>query len=367
MSKPRFMTIQRHILEQEKIHPEATGELSALLSDLVLAAKIISLEVNKAGLVDILGFTGDQNVHGDQVKKLDMFAHDMLIKAMDHGGHLCIMASEEEEDIIHIPPHHKTGKYVLLFDPLDGSSNIDANISIGTIFSIYKRVSPGDGPGTLEDCLQPGYKQEVAGYIVYGSSTILVYTAGHGVFGFTLDPAVGEFLLSHDDIKIPPKSKIYSINEGNYKYWHTGLKKYIKYLQEEDAETRRPYSSRYIGSMVADIHRNLLYGGIFMYPADSRSPKGKLRLMYECNPMAFIIEAAGGRASNGYKRILEIEPSSLHQKTPVFIGNEEDVKLVERFIAEEEKFINEAMKETKPEEKKAEAAEVVNEKTENVK
>lgn len=336
MPKIKFMTLARHIIEGEKLHPEATGELSRLLSELSLAAKVISLEVNKAGLVDILGFTGDNNVHGEEVKKLDIFAHDMLFRAMDHGGHLCVMASEEEEDIIHIPPHYKIGKYVLLFDPLDGSSNIDANISIGTIFSIYRRITSDGKPGSLLDCLQQGLKQVAAGYIVYGSSTILVYTAGHGVHGFTLDPSFGEFILSHENIQTPKKSKTYSINEGNYKYWHPGLKKYIKYLQEEDKKTSRPYSSRYIGSMVADIHRNLLYGGIFMYPADSRHKNGKLRLMYECNPMAFIIEAAGGRATDGKKRILEIQPQSLHERTPIFIGSELDVRMVEDFMAKEE-------------------------------
>ncbi len=336
MPTPRFMTLARHIIEGERRHPEATGELSKLLHDLSLAAKVISLEVNKAGLVDILGFTGDNNVHGEKVKKLDIFAHDMLTRAMDHGGHLCVMASEEEEDIIHIPPQYKVGKYVLLFDPLDGSSNIDANISIGTIFSIYKRVSPDGKPGTLDDCLQQGLKQIAAGYVVYGSSTILVYTTGEGVHGFTLDPSFGEFLLSHENITTPKKSRIYSINEGNYLYWHPGLKKYIKYLQEEEEKTERPYSSRYIGSMVADIHRNLLYGGIFMYPADHRHKKGKLRLMYECNPMSFIVEAAGGRATNGRQRILEIKPKSLHERTPIFIGSEEDVKKVEEFMAAEE-------------------------------
>jgi len=336
MEQHKFMTLGRHIIEGEKMHPEATGELSYLLRDLAMAAKVISLEVNKAGLVDILGFTGNNNVHGEQVKKLDIYAHDMMIRAMDHGGHLCVMASEEEAKIIHIPKQHKVGKYVLLFDPLDGSSNIDANVSIGTIFSIYKRVSPEDTPGTLEDCQQQGIKQVAAGYVVYGSSTILVYTAGHGVHAFTLDPSFGEFLLSHENIQIPKKSKLYSINEGNYLYWHKGLKNYIKYLQEEDKETERPYSSRYIGSMVADIHRNLLYGGIFMYPADSRHPNGKLRLMYECNPMAFIIESAGGRATNGKKRILEIVPEKLHQRVPIFCGSEEDVKMVEKFMAEAE-------------------------------
>ena len=332
-----FMTVHRHILEGEKKHPQATGELSALLSDLSLAAKVISLEVNKAGLVDILGFTGDENVHGEQVKKLDMYAHEMLTTAMDHGGHLCVMASEEEEEIIHIPPKHSIGKYILLFDPLDGSSNIDANVSIGTIFSIYRRVTPDGKPGSLEDCLQPGYAQVAAGYVLYGSSTIMVYTAGEGVHGFTLDPAFGEFLLSHPNIKTPKTAKIYSLNEGNYKYWREGLKKYIKYVQDADDRRGWPYSSRYIGSMVADIHRNLLYGGIFIYPADKRNPDGKLRLMYECNPMAFIIEQAGGRAIDGRgNRIMDIRPESLHQRVPIYIGSEDAVDTVEKFLEEDE-------------------------------
>ncbi len=332
-----FMTLQRHIIEGERRHPEATGELSALLSDLSLAAKIISLEVNKAGLVDVLGFTGDQNVHGENVKKLDVFAHETMIKAMDHGGHLCVMASEEEEDIIHIPQNKKIGKYVMMFDPLDGSSNIDANVSIGTIFSIYRRISPDGTPGTLEDCLQQGIYQVAAGYVIYGSSTMLVYTAGEGVHGFTLDPAFGEFLLSHENIQIPKRGKIYSINEGNYKYWHPGLKKYIKFLQKDEDPDEKPYSARYIGSMVADLHRNLLYGGIFIYPADRRNPKGKLRLLYECNPMSFIVEQAGGRATDGKQRILEKIPQSLHERTPIYIGSEEDVLTVEKFLREEEK------------------------------
>jgi len=332
-----FMTVQRHILEGEKKHPRATGELSALLSDLSLAAKVISLEVNKAGLVDILGFTGDENVHGEQVKKLDMYAHEMLTTAMDHGGHLCVMASEEEEKIIHIPQKHSIGKYVLIFDPLDGSSNIDANVSIGTIFSIYRRVTPDGDQGSLEDCLQPGYAQVAAGYVLYGSSTIMVYTAGHGVHGFTLDPAFGEFLLSHPNIKTPKTAKIYSLNEGNYKYWREGLKKYIKYVQDADDRRGWPYSSRYIGSMVADIHRNLLYGGIFIYPADKRNPDGKLRLMYECNPMAFIIEQAGGRAIDGRGNgIMDIRPESLHQRVPIYIGSEDAVDTVEKFLEEDE-------------------------------
>lgn len=340
MEQTQFMTLARHIIEEERKHPQATGELSKLLHDLSLAAKIISLEVNKAGLADILGFTGDSNVHGEDVKKLDVYAHDMMVHAMDHGGHLCVMASEEEENIIPIPKKFKIGKYVLLFDPLDGSSNIDANVSIGTIFSIYRRITKDGNPGTIEDCLQPGIKQVVAGYVIYGSSTVLVYTAGNGTHGFTLDPAFGEFILSHPNIQTPKKSKLYSINEGNYLYWHPGLKKYIKYLQDEDKETRRPYSARYIGSMVADIHRNLLYGGIFMYPADSRNPNGKLRLQYECNPMGFIVEQAGGRATNGKQRILEIQPEKLHQRVPIFIGSEEDVKMVEKFMVKEEVTVN---------------------------
>lgn len=335
-----FMTLQRHIIEGERRHPEATGELSALLSDLSLATKIISREVNKAGLIDILGFTGEKNVHGEKVKKLDIFAHETMRKSMDHGGHLCVMASEEEEDIIHIPPEHKVGKYVLLFDPLDGSSNIDANVSVGTIYSIYKRISPEGAPGTREDCIQKGLQQVAAGYVIYGSSTMLVYTAGDGVHGFTLDPSIGEYLLSHENIKVPKQGKIYSINEGNYKYWHTGLKKYIKYLQKDEDPLETPYSARYIGSMVADIHRNLLYGGIFIYPADKRHPKGKLRLMYECNPMAFILEAAGGRATDGKKRILEIQPRQIHERTPIYIGSKDDVLLVEKFLKEEEEKDN---------------------------
>ncbi len=332
-----FMTLPRHILQKEKQHPAATGELSALLHDLSLAAKVISLEVNKAGLVDILGFTGTNNVHGEQVKKLDIYAHEMLIRAMDHGGHLCVMASEEEEKIIHIPTRHKIGKYVMLFDPLDGSSNIDANVSIGTIFSIYRRISPDGTPGTLEDCLQPGTEQVAAGYIIYGSSTMMVYTTGEGVYGFTLDPAFGEFLLSHSNIQIPKKANIYSINEGNYKYWRSGLKKYIKFIQGAYDREEKPYSARYIGSMVADIHRNLLYGGIFIYPSDKRNPNGKLRLMYECNPMAFIIEAAGGKAIDGSKRILEIQPKELHQRVPIYIGSADAVDTIAKYLEQDEK------------------------------
>ncbi|NUN70111.1 MAG: class 1 fructose-bisphosphatase [Bacteroidetes bacterium] len=332
--KGKIVTLERHIIEGERNHPGATGHFSNVLRDLTLAIKIIWREVSKAGLVNIIGQAGTQNVHGEQVKKLDLFADDVIFKAMDHGGHLCVMGSEEHEDILKIPKEYPKGRYVLLFDPLDGSSNIDANVSIGTIFSIYRRVTQ-NGDGTIEDCIQPGYKQLAAGYVVYGSSTMLVYTTGDGVHGFTLDPSIGEFLLSHENIKIPKRGKIYSVNEGNYKWWDAGMKKYVKYLQEEDKETNRPYTGRYIGSLVADVHRTMLYGGIFCYPGDSRNPNGKLRLMYEGNPIAFLMEQAGGRAIDGRQRILDVVPTKLHQKTPVFVGSEEDVNILERFLKEQ--------------------------------
>jgi fructose-1,6-bisphosphatase I len=327
-------------MDEERKFPEATGQLSDLLADIALACKVISLEVNRAGLIDILGFTGEQNIQGEAVKKLDIFANELLTNVMKEGGHICAVCSEEE--VSFIPLDKKYGnskylsnKYVCHFDPLDGSSNIDANISIGTIFSIYKRISP-EGPGKLEDCLQRGTEQVAAGYVIYGSSTVFVYTSGKGVHTFTLDPSVGEFLLWSENIKIPKKSQTYSVNEGNYRKWSQQVKSYIDYLKELDESTRRPYSSRYVGSLVADVHRNLLYGGIFMYPADKINVNGKLRLMYEANPLSFIVEQAGGRSSNGAERILEILPQSLHQRTPLFIGSEEDVKTAEKYLAIEE-------------------------------
>jgi len=330
----RLVTIERHIMEQQRLHPEATGEFSALLNDIAFAAKVIHREVSKAGLVDILGRTGEQNVHGEEVQKLDEYAHNVIRRAMDHTGRLCVMASEEWADVIPIPERYGCGKYALVYDPLDGSSNIDANVTIGTIFSIHRKVSPGPRGG-LEDCLQPGSKQAAAGYVIYGSSTMLVFTTGNGVDGFTLDPSVGEFLLSHESIRIPPKGKIYSVNEQNYNYWDEGVRRYVDYLKAIDKPTGRPYSLRYIGSLVADFHRNLLYGGIFMYPADRRDPRnphGKLRLLYEAAPLAFIVEQAGGYASDGHRRILDIEPTELHQKTPLFIGSKEDVLEAEEFV-----------------------------------
>jgi fructose-1,6-bisphosphatase I len=282
--------------------------------------------------VNILGETGSVNVQGESVKKLDSFANEQFIAALSVGGECCAVASEEEDDII--PIHSdvsRDAKYVVLIDPLDGSSNIDVNVSIGTIFSIYRRVSES-GAGSLEDCLQTGRHQVAAGYIVYGSSTMLVYTTGHGVNGFTLDPSIGEFCLSHPLLQIPEEGKIYSINEGNYLDFPEGVKKYIKYCQAQDSATGRPYSSRYIGSMVADLHRNIIKGGVFIYPATKKSPKGKLRLGYEGNPMSFIVEQAGGKASDGYHRILDIQPTELHQRVPIVLGSTKMVEKVEELI-----------------------------------
>jgi fructose-1,6-bisphosphatase I len=329
---PKFMTLQRFIDEQEERYLGATGEFSDLLHDLSLAAKLVWREVSKAGLVNILGSTGTTNISGDLVKKLDVFADETVYWAMEHGGHVGVMASEENEDILHVPERYPRGKYVLLYDPLDGSSNIDANITIGTIFSIYKRISPL-GKGTLEDCLQPGYKQFAAGYIVYGTSTMFVYTTGNGVHGFTLDPTVGEFLLSHENIRIPQKGKIYSVNEGNYTNWEPGFRRYIDYLKQNDKETGRPYSLRYIGTMLGDIHRTLLYGGIFAYPGDTKNPGGKLRLMYECNPMSFVIEQAGGKSIDGKQRLLDVQPKALHERIPVFLGSPDDVDMCYEFLS----------------------------------
>ncbi len=327
----RIITIERFIIEREHEIPGATGEFSKLLTDIALAAKIVWREVSKAGLVDIIGSTGKVNISGDVVQKLDEFANEIFINVMQKGGHLCVMASEESKELIEIPEELAKGKYVLIFDPLDGSSNIDVNVSIGSIFGIFRRVTQS-GKGTEEDVLQPGRNLVAAGYIVYGSSTIFVYTTGNGVHGFTLDPSIGEFLLSHENIKIPKKGDIYSVNEGYYERWDENMKKFINYLKAEDKATGRPYKLRYVGTLVADFHRTLLYGGIFMYPGDAKNPEGKLRLIYEAAPLAYVVEKAGGRASNGFQNILDIKPTSLHQRTPLFIGSEEDVKLAEKFL-----------------------------------
>lgn len=328
-------TVIEHLLTTQKQHPEATGSFTKLLSELIVAAKIISREVNKAGLVDILGYTGRENIQGEQVQKLDEFANKTIIERMSHTGELCAMASEEDPDIITIPERFPKGNYVLIFDPLDGSSNIDVNVTIGTIFSIYRRITPPSSEPTLEDLLQKGSKQVAAGYFIYGSSTMMVYTTGNGVNGFTLFPSIGEFLLSHENIKIPARGKTYSVNEGYYNYWSDEVKKIVNYFKTPDKETKRPYTGRYIGSLVADFHRNLLHGGIFMYPADKKDPKkptGKLRLMCECNPLSFVVEQAGGHSSTGFQRILDVEPQELHQRVPLYIGSKEDVLVAEQFI-----------------------------------
>lgn len=327
----RIITIERFIIEREHEIPGATGEFSKLLTDLALAAKIVWREVSKAGLVDIIGSTGKVNISGDVVQKLDEFANEIFINVMQKGGHLCVMASEESKGLIEIPEGLAKGKYVLVFDPLDGSSNIDVNVSIGSIFGIFRRKT-SSGKGTEQDVLQPGRNLVAAGYIVYGSSTIFVYTTGNGVHGFTLDPSIGEFLLSHENIRIPKKGDIYSVNEGYYERWDDNMKRFINYLKAEDKATGRPYKLRYVGTLVADFHRTLLYGGIFMYPGDKKNPEGKLRLLYEAAPLAYVVEKAGGRASDGFRNILDIEPTNLHQRTPLFIGSEEDVKLAEKFI-----------------------------------
>jgi fructose-1,6-bisphosphatase I len=345
-------------MDLQRMHPEATGDLSGLLNELIVAAKTISAEVNMAGLADVLGMSGKVNIQGEEVQKLDEFSNNTIKKRMARCGYLCVMTSEEEEGIIPVAEEH-AGKYTLAFDPLDGSSNIDVNVSIGTIFSVHRRRSSDGGaptygrrrtdsgndvpqdalkPGSEADLLQPGSSQVAAGYIIYGSSTMLVFTTGEGVHGFTLDPSVGEFYLSHPNIRMPEKSKYFSVNEGNYSYWDRNMQRYIDYLKEQDKPAGRPYSSRYIGSLVADFHRNLISGGIFLYPKDNKNPSkpsGKLRLLYEAAPLAFIAAQAGGRAITGDGRdILEIEPEELHQRVPLIIGCRHDVDEAEDFLSD---------------------------------
>ncbi|CAM3600690.1 fructose-bisphosphatase [Rouxiella silvae] len=326
-------TLGEFIVEKQQDFPHATGELTALLSAIKLGAKIIHRDINKAGLVDILGTSGVENIQGEVQMKLDLYANEKLKAAMKARGEIAGIASEEEDEIVVFEGERaNNAKYVILMDPLDGSSNIDVNVSVGTIFSIYRRTSPLGQPVTEADFLQPGSQQVAAGYVVYGSSTMLVYTTGAGVHAFTYDPSLGVFCLSHEKVMFPPKGYMYSINEGNYIKFPKGVKKYIKYCQEQDEASGRPYTSRYIGSLAADFHRNLLKGGIYIYPSTASHPQGKLRLLYECNPMAFLAEQAGGKASDGKNRILDIVPTKLHERAPFFVGNRDMVEDAERLI-----------------------------------
>jgi len=330
----KLVTLDEYIIQAQNKFPGATGELSQLLRDIGLAAKIISREVNKAGITNLLGVDGSKNVHGESVKRLDLFADQQLISALDRSMITCMVISEENDGIVRL--NSEGGKYIVYMDPLDGSSNIDVNVSIGSIFSIYMRQPRFENKLVEEDALQPGVRQVAAGYVLYGSSTIMVYTTGLGVSSFTLDPSIGEFILSEDNFKIPKQGNIYSINEGSYNSWAEGLKKYIKYCQVEDESTNRPYTARYIGSMVADLHRTLIKGGIFIYPASTRYPQGKLRLMYECNPLSFIIEQAGGTAIDGKGRIMDKKPESIHERSPIYIGSPENVKKVKELLDQHE-------------------------------
>ena len=326
-------TIGEFIVENQKDFPFATGELSQLLTSIRLAAKVVNREINKAGLADILGAMGSKNVQGETQQKLDVIANDTFMRALRSMGQVCGVASEEEEHFVAFDDDiHSDALYVVLMDPLDGSSNIDVNVSVGTIFSIYRRTTPAGSAVELKDFLQPGDAQIAAGYVVYGSSTMLVYTTGNGVNGFTLDPSIGVFCLSHPDMQIPQDGKIYSVNEGNYVHFPEGVKRYIKYCQEFDEATNRPYTSRYIGSLVSDFHRNLIKGGVYLYPTGTMAPKGKLRLLYECNPLAFIVEQAGGMATDGTRRIMEITPDELHQRVPCFIGSPRMVETAHAFL-----------------------------------
>jgi fructose-1,6-bisphosphatase I len=328
------ITIERFIMEQERLHPEATGELSNLLYDLCLAAKIISRHVRRAGLSDILGPAGAVNVSGDLQQKLDLFANETVRQSVQYTGRVCVTASEEDQAPVPVPPGKPSGKYVVLYDPLDGSANIDVNVSIGTIFSIHKRVTKKNGTAGLADCLQVGKKQVAAGYILYGSSTMLVYTTGQGVHGFTLDPTIGEFLLSHPSITTPPVGRYYSVNESNWNRWAPSVQRVVGAFKNGEG-TVQPKNARYIGSLVADFHRNLISGGIFLYPAATNYPQGKLRLLYEAAPLALVVEQAGGRATDGCRSILDIVPEDLHQHTPLVIGSRDDVGFAARIIGAE--------------------------------
>ena len=325
-------TLGEFIIEKQNDFQYTTGELSRIINAIRLAAKVVNFKVNKAGLVDIVGAAGEQNIQGEDQQKLDVFANEIFIQTLTNREIVCGIASEENDDFISISGHQddNNNKYVVLIDPLDGSSNIDVNVSVGTIFSVYRRVTPIGTPVTLADFLQPGVNQVAAGYVVYGTSTMLVFTTGAGVNGFTLNPAIGTFYLSHPNMQFPETGKIYSINEGNYIHFPQGVKNYLKYCQLEEED--RPYTSRYIGSLVSDFHRNMIKGGIYIYPKSSKANNGKLRLLYECNPMAFIAEQAGGKASDGFRRIMEVQPTELHQRIPFFCGSSKMVEKAEEFM-----------------------------------
>lgn len=332
----RVQTLDEFTIQQLRDFPNATGELSGLLRDIGLASKRVNVEVNKAGLVDILGDAGSVNVQGEDVKKLDVFANNQFVGVLRHGISCAGIGSEELDDILVFDDEiSNNSKYVCLFDPLDGSANIDVNVSIGTIFSVFRRVTPVGTPATIADFLQKGIKQVAAGYVIYGSSTVLVYATRRGVNGFTLDPSIGEYTLSHPNIQCPPLGKIYSVNHGNFFRYEENIRKYINVCQQKNASNGGPYTQRYIGSMVSDVHRNLIKGGIFMYPAIKDKPAGKLRLLYECNPFAFIVEVAGGKATDGKQRILEIQPEAVHQRTPFFIGSKLMMEELETYIRED--------------------------------
>ena len=332
----KVQTLDEFTIQQMRDFPNATGELSGLLRDIGLASKRVNVEVNKAGLVDILGDAGEVNVQGEEVKKLDVFANNQFVDVLRHGISCAGIGSEELDDILVFDDEiSNNSKYVCLFDPLDGSANIDVNVSIGTIFSVFRRVTPVGTPVTIDDFLQPGIRQVAAGYVIYGSSTVLVYATRRGVNGFTLDPSIGEYTLSHPNIKCPPSGKIYSVNHGNFFQYEEGVRDYIQVCQQKNATNGGPYTQRYIGSMVSDVHRNLIKGGIFMYPALKDRPAGKLRLLYECNPFAFIVEVAGGNATDGKQRILDIQPTHVHQRTPFFVGSKLMMEELESFTREE--------------------------------
>ncbi len=333
----RNKTLGEYIIENQNAFQYSSGELSRIINSIRLAAKVVSYKVNKAGLVDITGAAGEQNIQGEDQQKLDVYANEVFIQTLINREIVCGIASEENDDFITVKgsDNKHANKYIVLMDPLDGSSNIDVNVSVGTVFSVYRRITPIGTPVTIDDFLQPGTCQVAAGYVIYGTSTMLVYTTGHGVNGFTLNPAIGTFYLSHPNMQYPKDGHIYSINEGNYIQFPQGVKDYIKYCQSEEED--RPYTSRYIGSLVSDIHRNMIKGGIYIYPTSSKAPKGKLRLLYECNPIAFLVEQAGGKASDGYNRIMELKPTELHERVPIFCGSYNMVEKAEEFMLKAKK------------------------------